>query len=208
MYRALNGTVPIGLVASDWGGQEIQVFMSPGALNDTTCGGTRAVPSAPSGPASSGAHVTTARGTAQATVSGSGGGGAAHHRTSGGVRGDGVTASQLWFAMLAPLARMRFAGTVWYQGEDNCWAPHQYSCLFPAMIADWRIKFQLPEMSFFFVQLAPYWSVCEIRKPLLPRICSRTLAGLLRPPPSKGRGGTRQPAGGFVMRQTAPLCFC
>jgi sialate O-acetylesterase len=44
-----------------------------------------------------------------------------------------------------------------YQGEDNCWAAHQYSCLFPSMIADWRAKFNLPDMSFFFVQLAPYW---------------------------------------------------
>eukprot|EP01043_Picozoa_sp_COSAG02_P022326 COSAG02_NODE_1158_length_14185_cov_21.954778_4_plen_85_part_00 len=25
------------------------------------------------------------------------------------------------------------------------------------MIADWRSKFNLPDMSFFFVQLAPYW---------------------------------------------------
>ncbi len=59
--------------------------------------------------------------------------------------------------MLAPFSQMRFAGAVWYQGEDNCWAPEQYSCLFPAMIADWRSKFNLPDMSFFFVQLAPYW---------------------------------------------------
>ena len=25
------------------------------------------------------------------------------------------------------------------------------------MISDWRSKFDLPDMSFFFVQLAPYW---------------------------------------------------
>ena len=29
VYRELNGEVPIGLVASDWGGQAIQVFSSP-----------------------------------------------------------------------------------------------------------------------------------------------------------------------------------
>ena len=49
LYVALDGAVPIGLVASNWGGQAIQVFMSPDALNDTTCGGTvpRSAPSAP-----------------------------------------------------------------------------------------------------------------------------------------------------------------
>ena len=133
VYTSLNGTVPIGLVASDWGGQAIQVFMSPDALNDTTCGGTV--------PPSTELNARTSASTPLA-----------EH-----VQGDGVTASQLWYAMLSPLAQMRFAGAVWYQGEDNCWAPHQYSCLFPAMIADWRAKFGLPDMSFFFVQLAPYW---------------------------------------------------
>ena len=31
-----------------------------------------------------------------------------------------------------------------------------YSCQFPAMIADWRVKFNLPNLWFGFVQLAPY----------------------------------------------------
>ena len=30
-----------------------------------------------------------------------------------GASGDGVTASQLWFAMLSPLTPMRFRGAVW-----------------------------------------------------------------------------------------------
>lgn len=143
VYTSLNGTVPIGLVASDWGGQEIQVFMSPEALNDTTCGGTVTVP-----PSAEELNATTMSASTTATT---------NQPLAADVQGDGVTASQLWYAMLSPLARMRFAGAVWYQGEDNCWAPHQYSCLFPAMIADWRAKFDLPDMSFFFVQLAPYW---------------------------------------------------
>jgi len=33
-------TVPIGLVASDWGGQKVEAFSSPDALHDKTCGGT------------------------------------------------------------------------------------------------------------------------------------------------------------------------
>ena len=43
------------------------------------------------------------------------------------------------------------------QGEANAGDPKSYACRFPAMIADWRAKFGLPDLSFFFVQLAPYW---------------------------------------------------
>lgn len=125
--------------------------MSPDALNDTTCGGT--VPPTPLNGA--GVDAFRAAEAADAYTANDSGDNAAFEVE---LRGDGVTDSQLWFAMLEPLARMRFAGAVWYQGEDNCWAAHQYSCLFPAMIVDWRSKFQLPELSFFFVQLGPYFS--------------------------------------------------
>ena len=39
-------------------------------------------------------------------------------------------------------------------GEANAGDPSSYACRFPAMIADWRMKFKLPELSFLFVQLA------------------------------------------------------
>ena len=41
VYKSQGGAVPIGLMASDWGGQPIEPFMSPDALNDKTRGGTR-----------------------------------------------------------------------------------------------------------------------------------------------------------------------
>ena len=34
-------------------------------------------------------------------------------------------------------------------------AGHDYNCLFPAMIADWRKKFDSPAMPFYWVVLAP-----------------------------------------------------
>ena len=40
LYKALGGKIPIGLIASDWGGQTVETFSSPDALNDKTCGGT------------------------------------------------------------------------------------------------------------------------------------------------------------------------
>ena len=41
VYRSLGGKVPIGLLASDWGGEPIEPFMSADALADKTCGGTK-----------------------------------------------------------------------------------------------------------------------------------------------------------------------
>ena len=89
IYKALGEKVPIGLVASDWGGQAIEVFSSPDALNDKTCGGT---------------NVTSAAATSAIGAS-----------PQVGARQPDVAASQLWYAMISPFTRMRFAGVVWYQ---------------------------------------------------------------------------------------------
>ena len=58
--------------------------------------------------------------------------------------------------MIYPLIKMRFTGAVWYQGEANAGNPDSYACRFPAMITDWRKKMNLPDLGFFFVQLAAY----------------------------------------------------
>jgi len=117
LYKALGGDVPIGLVASDWGGQRVEAFSSPDAMADTTCGGTQ-------------------------------------EPTEGPVPNPGT--SQLWYGQIYPFLNMRFTGATWYQGEANVDDPDSYACRFPAMIVDWRKKFQLPDLSFFFVQLAAY----------------------------------------------------
>ena len=53
---------------------------------------------------------------------------------------------------------MRFQGVVFYQGESNSLSgcPSAYACMFPALVADWRVKFDLPDLFFNFVQLAAY----------------------------------------------------
>eukprot|EP00050_Salpingoeca_kvevrii_P022110 m.121236 g.121236 ORF g.121236 m.121236 type:complete len:810 (+) comp9600_c0_seq5:87-2516(+) len=137
VYRALGGKVPIGLVASDWGGQRVEAFSSPDALNDTTCGGT-----VPSGKAA--AALYKQRKSTWAPVA-----------SSGPAPNPGPT--QLWNAMIYPLLNMRFAGATWYQGEANAGDPPSYACRFPAMIADWRKKMGIP-LPFYFVQLAAFSS--------------------------------------------------
>ena len=52
--------------------------------------------------------------------------------------------SQLYNAMIAPLAGYTLAAILWDQGEDNvpyC-STHQYDCLYKTMMTDWRAKWK------------------------------------------------------------------
>eukprot|EP01052_Picozoa_sp_SAG31_P042489 SAG31_NODE_6761_length_1895_cov_1.702116_2_plen_264_part_00 len=64
----------------------------------------------------------------------------------------------LFNGMIHPLLQLRFTAVLFYQGESNSLAgcPNAYSCLFPALIADWRRAFGNDDLGFFFVQLASY----------------------------------------------------
>jgi sialate O-acetylesterase len=148
VYQSLDGKVPIGLVTSCWGGQKVEAFSSPEALADTTCGGTQTRPS----------PVTTAaeeEGNTASVVD------SIHddvrlEKEILNVDEGRVNSNQLWNGMIHPLLPMRFVGAVWYQGEANSNDATSYACRFPAMITDWRLKFGLPDLSFFHVQLAGY----------------------------------------------------
>ena len=61
----------------------------------------------------------------------------------------------LYNGMIAPLMPYAFKGVIWYQGEANSGRAKQYRTLFPAMITDWRSKWQQGNFPFLFVQLAP-----------------------------------------------------
>lgn len=62
----------------------------------------------------------------------------------------------LYNAMINPFIKFPVKGAIWYQGEANVDRALQYQRLFPALIADWRAKFNNPDMPFYFVQLASY----------------------------------------------------
>lgn len=62
----------------------------------------------------------------------------------------------LYNAMLAPLTNYAIKGFVWYQGEFNSRRAFQYRTLFPAMINDWRTKFNQGNLPFLIVQLPNY----------------------------------------------------
>ena len=63
-------------------------------------------------------------------------------------------ASGLWNGSVAPFLLYTMRGVIWYQGETNDNRGHQYRKLFPALINDWRDKWQRSDLPFFWVQLA------------------------------------------------------
>jgi sialate O-acetylesterase len=70
-----------------------------------------------------------------------------------GGSGDPAT---LYNGMVAPIIPYGIKGTIWYQGESNAQKSKQYRTLFPAMIADWRKRWNQGDFPFFFVQIAPF----------------------------------------------------
>lgn len=68
----------------------------------------------------------------------------------------GIKPSQLYNAMIAPLAGTRFKGVLWYQGESNAAQADLYRELLKTMISQWRADFRDPALPFFLVQLANF----------------------------------------------------
>jgi sialate O-acetylesterase len=61
--------------------------------------------------------------------------------------------SGLYNGMIAPLSNYRIKGVIWYQGESNAWEPLEYRKMFPALINNWRQKWNEGDLPFLFVQL-------------------------------------------------------
>jgi sialate O-acetylesterase len=59
-------------------------------------------------------------------------------------------------AMVAPLWRFGIKGTIWYQGEGNSSRAYQYRDLMQTMILDWRAQFNQGDFPFIITQLANY----------------------------------------------------
>jgi sialate O-acetylesterase len=67
----------------------------------------------------------------------------------------------LYNGMIAPLVPYAIKGAIWYQGESNAGRAYQYRTLFPTMIESWREAWKNPDMSFLFVQLAPFGAIVK-----------------------------------------------
>ena len=60
--------------------------------------------------------------------------------------------------MIAPLLNYTVSGVIWYQGESNVSRRNEYKDLLTAMIADWRQRWNRPDMPFYVIELADFLS--------------------------------------------------
>lgn len=59
----------------------------------------------------------------------------------------------LFNAMIAPLLNVPIKGVIWYQGESNTDKAAEYQKLFPALIKNWRNKWNQGDFPFLYIQL-------------------------------------------------------
>jgi len=71
-------------------------------------------------------------------------------------RKNGNQPTVLYNAMVEPFIHFPIKGAIWYQGESNAGRAVAYRELFPAMIKDWRQKWDIGNFPFYFVQLANF----------------------------------------------------
>ncbi len=64
--------------------------------------------------------------------------------------------SALYNGMISPLIPYGMRGAIWYQGESNRTRARQYRTLFPALINDWRNRWDQGDFPFYYVQIAPF----------------------------------------------------
>jgi len=72
------------------------------------------------------------------------------------IRSPNIQPNLLFNGMLNPVIPYSIKGVLWYQGENNAEFAFQYRELLPGLIADWRTRFEQPDMPFYFVQLPNY----------------------------------------------------
>ncbi|MCM1297123.1 MAG: sialate O-acetylesterase [Muribaculaceae bacterium] len=65
--------------------------------------------------------------------------------------------STLWNGMIRPILGYTISGNIWYQGEANDMRSEKYSKVFETLIDSWRKEWQMPDMPFYYVQIAPFY---------------------------------------------------
>ena len=62
----------------------------------------------------------------------------------------------LYNSMINPLIPYTIKGMLWYQGESNRDEPEKYKKLFPAMVEDWRKRWNIGNFPIYYTQIAPF----------------------------------------------------
>lgn len=159
LQRALK--VPVGLIASSYGGSPVEAWMSQQAVNADpdlkvlADAWKEKITDFPYAVAryrdqieewEKSAEAAEVAGKPVAAIPVAPKDPRSHHwRTSG-----------LWNGMMAPLTSYTIAGVIWYQGEANGPFAYQYRKDFTSMIEQWRKTWDEGDFPFLFVQLANY----------------------------------------------------
>lgn len=72
------------------------------------------------------------------------------------TKGTNHIPTALYNSMIHPLIPFTIKGALWYQGESNRGEPENYKKLFPAMVKDWRTRWNIGDFPFYYAQIAPY----------------------------------------------------
>lgn len=142
--------VPVGLIAADWGGTPAQAWTSPEALADfpAHAEGLELLRLLREEPERLEAEYREAL--ARWEAEGDDDAPRPERRAI-----NQHTPGALFNGMIAPVHPYAIRGVIWYQGESNRGRAHEYRALFPAMISDWRARWE-SDFPFYFVQIAPY----------------------------------------------------
>jgi sialate O-acetylesterase len=165
LYRALN--VPVGLIASSWGGTKIEPWTTPDGFRtvpELTVLADEAEARIPGNPRHTADSAKTVKlyedylARLQAAVAA----GAelppppAVPKNLIKPNGKNAGPSILYNAMIHPLVPYAIRGAIWYQGEANLNDGASYAPKMAALVNGWKKCFENDELPFFFVQLAPY----------------------------------------------------
>lgn len=137
-----NPSVPIGAIASSWGGTAMAPWTPPSGLKACGIGGEHQ-------------HQHRQPDPAGRTNPDPGLYSPDRHPAIELTAGPPSIPSTLWNSMIAPLLNLHISGVYWYQGESNC-GDKTFERCFPAMITSWREAWKSRELPFIFFQLAPW----------------------------------------------------
>jgi sialate O-acetylesterase len=140
--RQLHETlgVPVGLIASDWGGTPADTWTSPEGfaatpdlkpILDRAAGQLQQYEANKDKPGADGKKPADPRLNP-------------HYPSS------------LYNGMIAPIAGYGIRGAIWYQGESNAGRAYQYRLLMPTMIQSWRTAWKQGDFPFYQVELANF----------------------------------------------------
>jgi sialate O-acetylesterase len=160
VQKAAN--VPVGLIASDWGGTPAEAWTSKESLAsypelkhyaDRLESLTKGFDAAKAEEKYKADLAKYKEAAAKAKEEGKPAPRPPQKPGPGGVNQN--TPSALYNGMIAPLLPFPIRGAIWYQGESNTSRAAEYYTLFPTMIRDWRKRWGA-DFPFLCVQLAPF----------------------------------------------------